>query len=184
MNRKRGNGEGTIHRRKNGGWCAQYTVYTAKGRKRRTLYCKTRQEVAAKLAKALSDREGGFAFDVVDLKIEEYLERWLNDSVRNSVKQRTFENYAYVVRSHLIPALGHIKADSHSCPRASAVPLQARRRALAAHSATHTHYPAQGVDAGGEMGSGTPQRDGGRRGSKAGKECQEGNAPANARAGT
>jgi integrase len=65
--------------------------------------------VAAKLAKALSDREGGFAFDDVDLKIEEYLERWLNDSVQNSVKQRTFENYAYVVRSHLIPALGHMK---------------------------------------------------------------------------
>jgi integrase len=70
---------------------------------------KTRQEVAVKLAKALSDREGGLAFDAVDLKIGEYLERWLNDSVRNSVKQRTFENYSYVVRSHLIPAVGHMK---------------------------------------------------------------------------
>ena len=47
---KRGNGEGSIWRRKSGGWCAQYTVYTSEGRKRRTLYDKTRQEVAAKLA--------------------------------------------------------------------------------------------------------------------------------------
>jgi hypothetical protein len=61
--KKRGNGEGTITRRKNGGWMAQYTMYTAEGRKRKTLYGKTRQEVAAKLAKALSDREGGVAFD-------------------------------------------------------------------------------------------------------------------------
>ncbi len=54
MANKRGNGEGTIYRRKNGGWATQYTVYTAEGRKRKTLYGKTRQEVATKLAKALS----------------------------------------------------------------------------------------------------------------------------------
>jgi integrase len=52
VSKKRGNGEGTIHRRKNGGWCAQYTVYTAKGRERKTLYGKTRAEVAKKLAKS------------------------------------------------------------------------------------------------------------------------------------
>ena len=109
MSRKRGNGEGTIHRRKGGGWCAQYTVYTVKGRKRKTVYGKTRAEVAAKLAKALSDREGGLVFDTGNETLSEYLDRWLNDSVRNSVKQRTFENYTYVVRSHLIPALGHMK---------------------------------------------------------------------------
>ena len=58
LSKKRGNGEGSIHRRKGGGWCAQYTVYTAKGRKRKTLYGKTRQEMATKLAKALSDQQG------------------------------------------------------------------------------------------------------------------------------
>jgi integrase len=57
MAKKRGNGEGSISRRKNGGWMAQYAVYTAEGRKRKTLYGKTRQEVATKLARALSDRE-------------------------------------------------------------------------------------------------------------------------------
>ena len=46
LSKKRGNGAGSIHRRKDGGWCAQYTVYTAKGRKRKTLYGKTRGEVA------------------------------------------------------------------------------------------------------------------------------------------
>ena len=55
MSRKRGNGEGSISRRKGGGWMAQYTIHTAEGRKRKTIYGKTRQEVAGKLAKALSD---------------------------------------------------------------------------------------------------------------------------------
>jgi integrase len=59
VSKKRGNGEGSIHRRKNGGWCAQYVVHTSEGAKRRTIYGKTRQEVANKLAKALSSREDG-----------------------------------------------------------------------------------------------------------------------------
>ena len=46
MAKKRGNGEGSISRRKNGGWIAQYAVYTAEGRKRKTLYGKTRAEVS------------------------------------------------------------------------------------------------------------------------------------------
>ena len=61
---------------------AQYAVYTAEGRKRRTIYGKTRAEVAKKLAKALSDREGGLVFDDKGLTVKEYLERWLKDSVR------------------------------------------------------------------------------------------------------
>ncbi len=109
MSKKRGNGEGSITRRKNGGWCAQYTVYTAKGRKRKTLYGRTRAEVAAKLAKALSDREGGLVFDAGNLTLGDYLDRWLNDSVKDSVKQRTFENYSYLVHKHLAPELGRIK---------------------------------------------------------------------------
>jgi integrase len=60
---KRGNGEGTITRRKNGGWMAQYYVYATRGRKRRTLYGKTRKEVAKKLTEALSNREQGLIFD-------------------------------------------------------------------------------------------------------------------------
>lgn len=60
---KPGNGEGSIGRRKSGGWMAQYVVHTAEGRKRRTVYGKTRKEVAEKLAKATADRDGGLVFD-------------------------------------------------------------------------------------------------------------------------
>jgi len=109
LSRKRGNGEGTIHRGKGGAWCAQYTVYTAEGCKRKTIYGKTRAEVGGKLAKAPSDREGRLTFDAGSLVLADYLYRWLEDSVRDSIKQRTFENYAYVVRLHLAPTLEHLK---------------------------------------------------------------------------
>jgi integrase len=109
VSKKRGNGEGTIHRRKNGGWCAQYTLHTAKGPKRKTLYGKTRQEVAAKLSKALSDREGGLTFDAGRMTVGEYLVRWLSDSVRGTVRASTYERHEQIVRRHLQPALGQIK---------------------------------------------------------------------------
>jgi integrase len=109
MSRKRGNGEGTIHRRKNGGWCAQYVVHTAEGPKRRTLYGKTRQEVAHKLASALSSREDGLVFDAGKLTVGEYLERWLGDSLRDTVRHGTFERCEQIVRLHIRPALGNLK---------------------------------------------------------------------------
>ncbi len=112
MSRKRGNGEGSIHRRKDGGWCAQYTVYTPEGRKRKTLYGKTRAEVGGKLAKALSDREGGLVFDVGNLTVGEYLDRWLAECVKGTVRESTFERYEYAIGPHIKPALGCMKLKS------------------------------------------------------------------------
>ena len=109
MSKKRGNGEGTIHRRKDGGWCAQYILFTAEGRKRKTLYGKTRAEAGGKLAKALSDREGGLAFDAKNLSLGEYLNLWLEDSVRNTVRTTTFERYEQIARLHICPELGPLK---------------------------------------------------------------------------
>ena len=112
MSRKRGNGEGSIHRRKNGGWCAQYVVYTAEDPKRRTLYGKTRQEVANKLAKALSSREEGLVFDAGKLTVGEYLERWLEECVKGTVRASTLDRYKYTIEPHIKPALGRMKLKS------------------------------------------------------------------------
>jgi integrase len=107
--KKRGNGEGSITRRKNGGWCAQYTLYTAEGRKRKTLYGKTRQEVAAKLAKAVADREGGLLFDAGSLTVGEYLDKWLVDSVKDTVRLTTYQGYERICRLHIKPSLGRVR---------------------------------------------------------------------------
>ena len=41
---------------------------------------------ADRLAEALGNRSKGLVFDADNQKLEEYLERWLADSVRGSVK--------------------------------------------------------------------------------------------------
>ncbi len=57
---RRGNGEGGITRHKKSGlYMARYTVQTATGPKRKTVYGKTRKEAAEKLTKAMANRDGG-----------------------------------------------------------------------------------------------------------------------------
>ena len=109
MAKKRGNGEGSISRRKNGGWIAQYAVHTAEGRKRKTLYGKTRAEVSEKLIKAMADRDGGMVYETGKLTVGDYLDRWLRDSVKGTVKETTYANYSYITRVHISPALGRVK---------------------------------------------------------------------------
>ena len=109
MSKKRGNGEGSITKRKDGRWMARYVVHTSNGPKRRHIYGKTRQEVAEKLSKAVSDRVGGLVFDGDRETLGAFLERWLDEAVRDTVKQSTFENYAYVVRRHITPDLGLVR---------------------------------------------------------------------------
>src|SRR5688500_3668840 len=117
---KRGNGEGSIGRRKKGGWMAQYVVHTAEGdRKRKTIYGKTRAEVAKKLAKAVSDRERGLVFDDKGLTVAEYLDGWLSDCVEplvnhGKIEYGTYIRYAGIVRNHIKPALRHKKLKSLS----------------------------------------------------------------------
>jgi integrase len=109
MSRKRGNGEGSIYRRKDGRWVGQYTVYTAKGPKYRYIYGKTRAAVAEKLAKAIAARGSGCAFDAGNLTVGEYLERWLADSLRGTVRASTCERHEINVRVHINPALGSVR---------------------------------------------------------------------------
>jgi integrase len=109
---KRGNGEGSIYQRKDGRWVGQYLVHTAKGPKYRYIYGKTRAEVAAKLTKAMADRDGGIVFDAGTLRLGDYLDRWLSDSVRDTVRENTYIRYEGIVRLHIKPSLGSVKLKS------------------------------------------------------------------------
>jgi integrase len=109
MSKKRGNGEGSITKRSDGRWMARYTVHTANGPKRRHIYGRTRQEVAEKLSKAVSDRVEGIVYDNENMSVGEYLDVWLKSSVRGSIRQSTYDRDRYLVENHVKPALGRIK---------------------------------------------------------------------------
>jgi integrase len=98
MAKRRGNNEGSIYRRKDGYWVGQYRVETATGRKTRYICGKRREEIREKLTKAIADGDGGFIFDDENISVGECLNRWLNDSVRGSVRASIYTSYEGQVR--------------------------------------------------------------------------------------
>ncbi len=96
-----------IKRRKDGRYEAKYTVETADGIKRSSVYGKTRDEVTVKLAAALEKAE-----EVTqqpqpsNITVQEYLEGLHDEAVRHAVKRRTYESYRCIVKRHIFPALG------------------------------------------------------------------------------
>ncbi|QCX33507.1 site-specific integrase [Caloramator sp. E03] len=111
MPKKRGNNEGTIYRRPNGLWCAQITL----GRdemgklKRMTFYGKTRQEVSEKINKALTSYSAGILVEPSQITLGNWLNTWLFEYKKNSLRPSTLQSYEYLIRYHINPALGHYK---------------------------------------------------------------------------
>lgn len=57
----------------------------------------------------MASLDSGLAFDAGSTTLGEFLDRWIEDSMKDSVKSSTYENYAMLTRRHLIPALGRNK---------------------------------------------------------------------------
>lgn len=57
----------------------------------------------------MAQERAGFAFDAGKTTVGEYLGRWHEESVKDSIKPATYENYSQATHKHLIPALGQIK---------------------------------------------------------------------------
>src|SRR5918997_5392529 len=109
--KSRANGDGDVFPRKNkAGKVTSYRgAYFGPDGKRRYVSGKTKEEARQKLRKARADTDHGLIFDGENLKVGEYLDRWLSDSVRDTVRQRTFERYESIVRVHIKPAFGRMK---------------------------------------------------------------------------
>ncbi|HZR39576.1 MAG TPA: tyrosine-type recombinase/integrase [Ktedonobacteraceae bacterium] len=101
---KRGHGEGSIYRRNDGRWAASMTL---EDRKRKTFYGKTRKEVQEQLKAALHQQQEGTLITAPQQTLKHYLEYWLEEVHRQSIRPRTYERYEQIVRLHLVPSLGH-----------------------------------------------------------------------------
>lgn len=108
MPKKRGNNEGSIFKRKDGKWCATITIGTNDegSQKKKCLYGKTRQEVAEKLNQTLHSIQQGTFTPTNRIKVSEWLQTWLFEYKKPSVRPSTFANYEMFVRVHLAPAIG------------------------------------------------------------------------------
>ena len=98
-----------ITKRKDGLYMARYTVHTADGPKRKTIYDKSYRELEKKLNEARGDAARGIIADDQNMTVGEYLDRWLSDAVRGTVRESTFSRDKYLVVSHVKPTLVRVK---------------------------------------------------------------------------
>jgi integrase len=108
--KSRGNGEGSIYKRSDGRWCGAITVGRNENGtfKKRVIYGKNRNEVAEKMSKELHDIQISMYVEPNKITMEQWLETWLYEYKKSSVRPTTFESYEYIVRVHINPKIGRL----------------------------------------------------------------------------
>jgi integrase len=87
----------------------------------------------------LAERDDGIVFDTNSLTVGKYLERWLADSVKDTVKQITYENYERLMRLHLVPPIGRIKLKALTAAHVRALYREKLDSGLSANTVQRIH---------------------------------------------
>ncbi|HKP53208.1 MAG TPA: site-specific integrase [Chloroflexia bacterium] len=108
MATRRGHGEGMIRQRTDGVWEARIDLGYVEGKRRRkSIYGKTRREVAEKLKALLVDQQKGLPITTSERQtLGQFLEQWLADVARPTLRASTYATYENHVHKHLVPTLG------------------------------------------------------------------------------
>jgi integrase len=102
---KRGNGEGSIYKRKEDGkWVGSITL---ENHKRRVFYGKTRKEVQEKLKVAMHEQQQGTLITAPQQTLKSYLEHWLEDVHKPSIRISTYVKYKKLVK-YIVADLGNV----------------------------------------------------------------------------
>ncbi len=135
---RRAPGEGSVHRRKSGGWQGSINVGVVEGqRQRKTVYGTTQREVFSKLAAIRRSLDSGMPVGTSrPLGLGAYLEAWLEDAMPTTVRASTAASYGSLTRQHLIPGLGH-----HRLDKLTAVHVRAFLRAKSLELSPRTGRP-------------------------------------------
>jgi integrase len=137
---RRANGEGTVSRRKDGLWEGKaYVLLPDGGRKRRTVYGRTRREANEKLQVLLTQARQGVPAPVVGMTVEAYLNGWLAEVARRRLRPSTFTTYELMVRRHIVPTLGRKRLDRLSAPDVRRLVNAKADEGLSANSVRHVH---------------------------------------------
>ena len=93
---------GQVRQRKPGQWEGRYY----QDGRRRSVYAPTMREAQAKLRQALDNAEAGIKPTPQRLTVSQYLDSWLETSVKPRCRPATARSYTDTVERHLKPAIG------------------------------------------------------------------------------
>lgn len=131
--RRRGRDEGSIYQRASDGrWVGSVHVgYDAGKRQRRTVYGRTRAEVAEKVRKLQTAIAQGTYIHDDRRTVADYLAWWLSDVIPGTVKDRTADSYAQMVRLYISPAIGRVRLSQLAPVHVQQLMTDLERRGLA-----------------------------------------------------
>jgi len=133
---RRGHGEGSIYQRSDGRWAASITL---EGRKRKTLYGKTRKEVQEKLRVAQNEQKQRLLTLGPQQMLKQYLEYWLEEVHRPTIRVGSYVGYRRVLDNHLIPILGHIQLQKLTPQDVQSLYTQKLKEGLSSRTLRTTH---------------------------------------------
>jgi integrase len=133
--KRRGNREGSITQRADGRW--QGRVSLGDGR-RKAVYGKTREAVAARVASLLVQVNSGGTTPSGKLTVEAWFLEWI-ESVKGTVKPRTWQRYSQLLTAHAIPALGKVALTRLSPERLERLYREKVEAGLSPRTVHHLH---------------------------------------------
>ena len=104
---RRRNQEGSIYRREDGRYEGKVRI----AGRRRSFYGKSEKAVRQQIRQAITDHERGVRPLSGQVTIEQFFARWLEEVVKLTREERTYEVYCYHARSHILPTLGRVRLD-------------------------------------------------------------------------
>ena len=107
-NRRRGHGEGSIYKRKDGLWCGSIDLERdiSGKRRRKAIYGKTKKEVREKITKLQAQSLEGRLIEPSKLTISQFIAEWLENTSRPTIKLNTYTSYESTIRHHIHPHIG------------------------------------------------------------------------------
>ncbi|WP_131769166.1 tyrosine-type recombinase/integrase [Candidatus Protofrankia californiensis] len=79
--------------------------------KRRPVYGKSEEVVRKKLTELQADSNQGIPANATGWTVARFIVYWLDEIVRRTRKPATYDNYAVIVNSHIVPGLGRKRLD-------------------------------------------------------------------------
>jgi integrase len=102
---RRAPGEGSVFQRKDGRWVMQ--IWTGSEYKQK--YVKSQKEGFEKLRQAQRELEQGILPTQPDQMLEQYLEYWIEEVHKPTIKLSSYVKYRKLIRLYILPELGKIK---------------------------------------------------------------------------
>jgi integrase len=129
-----------ITKRKDGLYQGMYTAQTPDGPKRKYVYGRKYGDVQRKLAEAMGDAARGILVDDKNLIVSEYLDRFLEDVQRGSVRESTYSRDKYLITNHVKPALGRVKLKNLGAMHLQRLYREKRDAGLSASTVQKVHH--------------------------------------------